>query len=356
MLGRTPQSAIAARGSLKNFNTIEDFKNADKAALFGALADKIWTSITVDRLTALLTRFLIITFADLKKYKYYYWFAFPAFAAKPAWEIDGDWASAESKLGADALHASPRPFFLVRTSAGQTITAPVEEYQSFFANVPPSERAIGFVDPSAVPTNPGWPLRNLLAYLRALYPNDAAQGFRILCWRNTEAPTATGAWKSHFGVVKQGAGETPAATDKPSAVGWEKNVHGKLGARVADLTPMMDPTCLCGGGFCLRSIWRRSRAALFAAWGWDAWVLRRADAHGIISLYATGPPVWAVNSGAAKGKVVLNAALGFDTFLVMQHGARKPNVQGQRLGCYYCNDIVTPSDVSSWFATVLRRN
>ena len=50
--------------------------------------------------------------------------------------------------------------------------------------------------------------------------------------------------------------------------------------------------------------------------------------------------------GAAKGKMVLNAALGFDTFLVMRHGARKPDEQGKRLGCYYCNDIVAPTDVS----------
>ena len=100
---RVPQSAIAATGSFKNFNTIEDFKNADKSALFNALADEIWTSITVDKSTALLNRFLLITFADLKKYKYFYWFAFPAFAAKPAWEIDGDWTAAESTLGADAV-------------------------------------------------------------------------------------------------------------------------------------------------------------------------------------------------------------------------------------------------------------
>ena len=50
--------------------------------------------------------------------------------------------------------------------------------------------------------------------------------------------------------------------------------------------------------------------------------------------------------GAAKGKMVLNAALGFDTFLVMRHGARTPGADGKRLGCYYCNDIVAPTDVS----------
>ena len=59
--------------------------------------------------------------------------------------------------------------------------------------------------------------------------------------------------------------------------------------------------------------------------------------------------------GAAKDKVVLNAALGFDTFLVMRHGARKANAKGERLGCYYCNDIVAPSDVSPEGSRLLPR-
>ena len=41
----------------------------------------------------------------------------------------------------------------------------------------------------------------------------------------------------------------------------------------------------------------------------------------------------------------MNAALGFDTYLVMRHGARQPPSSGVRLGCYYCNDIVAPADV-----------
>ncbi len=50
--------------------------------------------------------------------------------------------------------------------------------------------------------------------------------------------------------------------------------------------------------------------------------------------------------GAAKGKIVMNAALGFDSYLVMRHGARSSLAKGERLGCYYCNDIVAPADVS----------
>jgi ubiquitin-like modifier-activating enzyme ATG7 len=43
----------------------------------------------------------------------------------------------------------------------------------------------------------------------------------------------------------------------------------------------------------------------------------------------------------------MNAALGFDTYLVMRHGARQPSSSGSRLGCYYCNDIVAPADVGA---------
>lgn len=48
--------------------------------------------------------------------------------------------------------------------------------------------------------------------------------------------------------------------------------------------------------------------------------------------------------GAAQGKLVVNAALGFDSYLVMRHGV--PSATGARLGCYFCNDIVAPTDVS----------
>jgi ubiquitin-like modifier-activating enzyme ATG7 len=63
--------------------------------------------------------------------------------------------------------------------------------------------------------------------------------------------------------------------------------------------------------------------------------------------------------GAAEGKIVMNAALGFDSWLVMRHGAGPAEEAtaggGKRLGCYYCNDIVAPADVSADTALVLVR-
>lgn len=49
--------------------------------------------------------------------------------------------------------------------------------------------------------------------------------------------------------------------------------------------------------------------------------------------------------GASLGKIVINAALGFDSYLVMRHGAGPDQATGKRLGCYYCNDVVAPTDV-----------
>lgn len=49
--------------------------------------------------------------------------------------------------------------------------------------------------------------------------------------------------------------------------------------------------------------------------------------------------------GKSAGKIVLNAALGFDTYVVMRHGL-KPTQDGEvELGCYFCNDVVAPADV-----------
>ncbi|KAF8660879.1 hypothetical protein AX14_007328, partial [Amanita brunnescens Koide BX004] len=423
---------------------------------------QIWDHILASRDTSSLNRFLIIAFSDLKKYKYYYWFAFPALVAKPAWEIDDPrgWKSATDAFTTEQLaliqnhlkaRQSPLPFFLVRSNAE---IAPVEEYESFFSQTPADEQTIAFLDPSANPHNPGWPLRNLLAYLRALYPSTTST-LRILCWRDPELPSSS--WKSRFSVIRVGAGDAQLDT-RPSAVGWEKNATGKLGPRVADLGPMMDPKLLANQAVDLNlklMRWRilpslnlekvsSTRCLLLGAGTLGCYVARTLMAWGVrtitfvdsarvsfsnpvrqplfefedclgggkpkaecaaerlrkifpdinatghtLSVPMPGHPIATSNPalvaqtkadvekleqlidshdavfllmdsresrwlptviGAAKNKVVLNAALGFDTFLVMRHGPRASAIPPStaanhpRVGCYYCNDIVAPKD------------
>lgn len=49
--------------------------------------------------------------------------------------------------------------------------------------------------------------------------------------------------------------------------------------------------------------------------------------------------------GKAAGKIVMNGALGFDTFVAMRHGMRNTSEPESELGCYFCNDVVAPADV-----------
>jgi hypothetical protein len=42
---------------------------------------------------------------------------------------------------------------------------------------------------------------------------------------------------------------------------------------------------------------------------------------------------------------VINAALGFDSYLVMRHGVQMPGTDKRSLGCYYCTDVVAPGNV-----------
>lgn len=45
---------------------------------------------------------------------------------------------------------------------------------------------------------------------------------------------------------------------------------------------------------------------------------------------------------SVHNKPVINAALGFDSYVVMRHGVQE---QGdERVGCYFCNDVVAPRD------------
>ncbi|PPQ69108.1 hypothetical protein CVT25_004605 [Psilocybe cyanescens] len=469
---KPPHGSVSAIGTLKNYNTIEEFKAADKTALFNQEAQFIWDHILKTRDTTQLNRFLLITFADLKKYKYYYWFTFPAFVSKPAWEISEEgWKSSAEEFGVDQLssiHSQlrsrdvPLPYFLVRKDdSGHFIIAPVEEYETFYASTPQEDQTIAFIDPSSDPNNPGWPLRNLLAYLRALYPATTSS-IRVLRWRDTEIPSSPNAtWKSQIGVLTVD-GDVPAApvegSPRPSAVGWEKNPQGKLGPRVADLAPMMDPSRLAAQAVDLNlklMRWRilpsldldkisSTRCLLLGAgtlgcyvaralMGWGVRTITFVDSGKVsfsnpvrqplfefsdcldggkpkaecaaeslkrifpginatghtIAIPMPGHPIspnaasmaqaiadvakieklieehdvvfllmdsresrWLPTViSAAKGKIVLNAALGFDSYLVMRHGARvsslstgKDGKPHQKLGCYYCNDIVAPAD------------
>ncbi|KAJ9500887.1 Autophagy protein 7 [Exophiala xenobiotica] len=83
-----PAGFFRAEGMIKNVNTIEEYRNIDKLQMIQKAGKTIWDAIndgTIYSCPSLLASFLVLSFADLKKYKFNYWFAFPALVMDPPW-------------------------------------------------------------------------------------------------------------------------------------------------------------------------------------------------------------------------------------------------------------------------------
>ena len=75
---------------IKNVNTIEEYRSLDKGAILSQAACTIWDAVndgTIYSCPSLLAFFTVICFADLKKYKFTYLFAFPALHSDPPWRL-----------------------------------------------------------------------------------------------------------------------------------------------------------------------------------------------------------------------------------------------------------------------------
>jgi ubiquitin-like modifier-activating enzyme ATG7 len=72
---------LIVRGFMRNTNSIEEFTDFNKKSCLEELALKIWRSITSGEAIkdpSKLSQFLLLSYADLKSYKFIYWFCSPA--------------------------------------------------------------------------------------------------------------------------------------------------------------------------------------------------------------------------------------------------------------------------------------
>ena len=148
--------------------------------MFNEIVRQLIASFTSPDPIATFNPFLLVSYADLKKYTYHYWFAFPALIQKPAWELvideerhgdgeatslrdwNGDVSQTQSQLPyatyvrlssclqVDALRTMKRDAqitaeaFLYRSSANPEqissgSVAPVSRWWTFFEDVPEEE-------------------------------------------------------------------------------------------------------------------------------------------------------------------------------------------------------------------------
>ncbi|XP_078597053.1 ubiquitin-like modifier-activating enzyme ATG7 [Branchiostoma floridae x Branchiostoma japonicum] len=480
---KSPPRCCLSYGTLHNMNTMEAFKISDKKVLIDSAAQKIWEDITSGAAIqnpSLLTRFLLLTFADLKKYYYYYWFAFPALcyhdnitlATEP---VTIKTAFTEKQISSlqqsyDTLCEGGQQvgFFLVKREGDEVTVGNLRDWDTFFG----SQRkvTVGFCDPCTLDKHPGWPLRNLLA-LVAYKWSDRIDELEILCFRDRVREGVRDS--SHSLLLQVNMAAVQSQTECPKCVGWEKNQKGKLGPRMVNLSASMDPARLAESAVDLNlklMRWRllpsldldkisSCRCLLLGSGtlgcnvarcllGWGVRTITLVDnskvsfsnpvrqslfefedcvqggkpkaeaaaeklkrifpgvnATGVtLSIPMPGHPVGTSEEAvsqtredvqkleelleshdavfllmdtresrwlptvmaASKRKLVINAALGFDTYMVCRHGLKRPLsdqaeggssadtvpmhstmgrvIPGHMLGCYFCNDVVAPGN------------
>ncbi|KAJ5558141.1 Molybdenum cofactor biosynthesis MoeB [Penicillium sp. DV-2018c] len=259
---------------------------------------KIWDAIldgTILKCPSLLSSFVIVSFADLKKYKFHYWFAFPAIHSEPQWApISSTGQGFQSNQGQhiENLRGTPlsprestelvdvvqtwsslvdqqqRGFFLARritrgsdkvslddetksTQQDMSVSnhweiATLSEYEKgFFDHVAAEDRYICFSDPSNYDLAPGWMLRNLLVLVKQRWGLERVQ---ILRYRDVHARRDQG--RSTVIQLESALKDERSPPESlrnqgslslPKVTGWERNPNGKLAGRIVNLTEYMDP-------------------------------------------------------------------------------------------------------------------
>ncbi|KAL5363979.1 hypothetical protein BJX96DRAFT_167918 [Aspergillus floccosus] len=277
-----------------NALTSDEYRNMDKTHMLQQAGQTIWDAIndgTIFSCPSLLSSFIVLSYADLKKYKFHYWFAFPALHSDPSWSplgaasdksADGDTStralsSEESSTLVEAVQtwsysvdARQRGFFLARkcsrgdsqsTTHGQAggegakgsqaqgniswKVAPLSSYEEgFFEDARFEDSFVCFVDPSNYPNAPGWMLRNMLALVKYRWKQNKVQilRYRDIHSKRDQPHSAVMILESKAPQHDSNATAAESSAEAmPKVTGWERNPAGKLTGRLIDLTEYLDP-------------------------------------------------------------------------------------------------------------------
>lgn len=197
-----------------------------------------------------LTLFLVLSYADLKKYRFHYWAAYPTPFNIPEMTHRCSPRLLASKFSTDAieklkidfhnLDSKSKCFFSIYSSASENLELrSLSEGVEFVKANPENSGKIyfAFFD-SCDSTEPGWPLRNLLCLLYWWCPDYSFENIiKIVSYRGDD---------SVIYEIQAKAGLDREAVKKEiflgRLVGWEANASGKMGPNIADLSQSMDPT------------------------------------------------------------------------------------------------------------------
>lgn len=466
------------KGILLNHNTLESFKLCDKNLLLKKQALQFYHDLMKQetiQCSADLVHFILLSFADLKTYKFFHWFAFPV-PTELMYKYDADQAIPPSLNEnmkdsiAQFLFQKPipnEPFFLYHLTNGIKLLSQYIQHRNIDTNFREENMEnlyFCYCDPSNVvnAATVGWHLRQMLTYVVVTCP--ALAEHEIKCIR----VTGSAAVELQLSLMTIHLPKHVTVSNLTLWAGWESDRNGKYLPRLSSLNDSMSPESLAENAVDLNlklMKWRlvpalnlvaikRTNCLLLGAGTLGCNVARSLMAWGVTNItivdcgkVSMSNPIRqslyrfedAVNGGKPKAttaaerlqeinpaakivglnlkipmpghpigqgdeiadtrellqklgrlimahdviylltdsresrwlptmlgafhnKQVINAALGFDSYLVMRHGTKSTNnvntkgdvgslhLDGFRkidccdLGCYFCNDIVAPGN------------
>nr|XP_060484208.1 ubiquitin-like modifier-activating enzyme ATG7 [Panthera onca] len=440
MSAPTPAHCCPAIGTLFNTNTLEAFKAADKKLLLEQAADEIWEAIKSGAALenpVLLNKFLLLTFADLKKYHFYYWFCFPALCLPESLPLIQGPVGLDQRFSPKQIQALEHayddlcqtegvpalPYFLIKYDENVVLVSLLKHYGDFFQDQRTKVReTLSFILLSIkkknlmfmyCPKAVGWEKNQkggmgprMVNLSECMDPKRLAESsvdlnLKLMCWRLV--PTLDLDKVVSVKCLLLGAG-TLGCNVARTLMGWGvRHITFVDNANISYSNPVRQPLyefedCLAGGkpkalaaAERLQKIFPGVNARGFNMSipmpghpvNFSSVTLEQArkdvehleqliESHDVVFLLMdTRESRWLpAVIAASKRKLVINAALGFDTFVVMRHGLKKPkqqgagdlcpghlvapadllgsslfaNIPGYKLGCYFCNDVVAPGD------------
>ncbi|GAV53213.1 hypothetical protein ZYGR_0AI04970 [Zygosaccharomyces rouxii] len=407
-------------GMIHNYNVMEEFKTLDKQGFLEEKAKELWEKGLRDINQSV--GFYVISFADLKKYRYFYWTCVPCFQGKSQ--------IIEKLKGLSTPKQSFTTWF--NQNLDQWVGLEMEDGEIVPYDVERASNCQSLLirDSSRMDQIPAALAKNFLAIF--MHQNPTVEFLNVFFIRSDS---------SSFGLklsLRDQGDETSLQVS-----GWERNPQGKLGPRAVDLSSLIDPLKVADQSVDLNlklMKWRivpdidlqkvkDTKVLLLGAGTLGCYVSRSLLAWGVrkitlidnstvsysnpvrqplfnfedvgkpkaqaaadalkkifplveatgiqLDVPMIGHPVVDGSStefnffklqklmgdhdvifllmdsretrwlptvlGNIGNKLVINAALGFDSYLVMRHGNYGDSHEN-RLGCYFCNDVVAPKD------------
>ena len=240
-------------GTLYNVNTLERFREADRADILFTAAYDVWRAITTgeaERDPSLLNAFALLTFADLKRWAFTYWFAFPAIKLPEPIRVEKPPITLASRGEPGVAVAAACDEWLSSGGAFAWLVAPESSASSSVACHPLTEFhrlhmtygddvALAFADPCASHEHPGWALRNLATLAAHRWRVDAIRVIRAR--RSSGRVSAEASLELVLRLPRLSPDALGENAPCPGAVGWELNPRGRAGPRAVDLGASMDP-------------------------------------------------------------------------------------------------------------------